>query len=154
MTSVLPKKKWDSESSYSEYSEGRLKYTESIDYKLDSGFWFCSTFVARGYMKCVFSSGFVELGLLDQVHLLECCWLEVLMVGLIWRSVDHPGKLIFSPDLSLSRYHRQILPSFTTLRHFTSLIKVTVASITVDVSLNVTCIVNYTVEGCQYIYIL
>lgn len=51
------------------------------------------------------SSGFVELSLLDQVHLLECCWLEVLMIGLMWRSVDHPGKLIFSPDLSLSRYH-------------------------------------------------
>lgn len=27
------------------------------------------------------------------------------MIGLMWRSVDHPGKLIFSPDLSLSRYH-------------------------------------------------
>lgn len=48
--------------------------------------------------------GFVEISLLDQVHLLECCWLEVLMMGLMWRSVDHPGKLIFSPDLSLSRY--------------------------------------------------
>lgn len=59
----------------------------------------------------VFSSGFVELSLLDQVHLLECCWLEVLMIGLMWRSVDHPGKLIFSPDLSLSRYHRQHLTS-------------------------------------------
>ncbi|XP_076872974.1 estrogen receptor 2a [Brachyhypopomus gauderio] len=47
--------------------------------------------------------GFVELGLFDQVHLLECCWLEVLMLGLMWRSVNHPGKLIFSPDLSLSR---------------------------------------------------
>uniref|UniRef100_A0A3Q3KLP8 Estrogen receptor 2a n=1 Tax=Monopterus albus TaxID=43700 RepID=A0A3Q3KLP8_MONAL len=47
--------------------------------------------------------GFVELNLLDQVHLLECCWLEVLIIGLMWRSVDHPGKLIFSPDLSLSR---------------------------------------------------
>lgn len=47
--------------------------------------------------------GFVEISLLDQVHLLECCWLEVLMIGLMWRSVDHPGKLIFSPDLSLSR---------------------------------------------------
>ncbi|XP_064195511.1 estrogen receptor beta-like isoform X2 [Anguilla rostrata] len=45
--------------------------------------------------------GFVELDLFDQVHLLECCWLEVLMVGLMWRSVDHPGKLIFSPDLIL-----------------------------------------------------
>ncbi|XP_040920399.1 estrogen receptor 2a isoform X2 [Toxotes jaculatrix] len=29
--------------------------------------------------------GFVELSLLDQVHLLECCWLEVLMMGLMWR---------------------------------------------------------------------
>ncbi|KAJ8290337.1 hypothetical protein GJAV_G00011570 [Gymnothorax javanicus] len=47
--------------------------------------------------------GFVGLDLSDQVHLLECCWLEVLMLGLMWRSVDHPGKLIFSPDLELSR---------------------------------------------------
>lgn len=30
------------------------------------------------------------------------------MIGLMWRSVDHPGKLMFSPDLSLSRYlHRR-----------------------------------------------
>uniref|UniRef100_G3NXA2 Estrogen receptor 2a n=1 Tax=Gasterosteus aculeatus aculeatus TaxID=481459 RepID=G3NXA2_GASAC len=55
----------------------------------------------RGWAKKI--PGFVELSLLDQVHLLECCWLEVLMIGLMWRSVDHPGKLIFSPDLSLSR---------------------------------------------------
>uniref|UniRef100_A0A3B3QXB0 Estrogen receptor 2b n=1 Tax=Paramormyrops kingsleyae TaxID=1676925 RepID=A0A3B3QXB0_9TELE len=47
--------------------------------------------------------GFVELSLSDQVHLLECCWLEVLMLGLVWRSVDHPGKLIFTPDLKLNR---------------------------------------------------
>ncbi|KAM6961280.1 estrogen receptor 2b [Aplochiton taeniatus] len=47
--------------------------------------------------------GFVELSLTDQVHLLECCWLEVLMLGLMWRSVDHPGKLIFSPDFKLNR---------------------------------------------------
>ncbi|KAL0967508.1 hypothetical protein UPYG_G00253130 [Umbra pygmaea] len=47
--------------------------------------------------------GFVGLSLFDQVHLLECCWLEVLMLGLMWRSVNHPGRLIFSPDLSLSR---------------------------------------------------
>uniref|UniRef100_A0A8C4DHJ0 Estrogen receptor 2a n=1 Tax=Dicentrarchus labrax TaxID=13489 RepID=A0A8C4DHJ0_DICLA len=56
--------------------------------------------------------GFIELGLLDQVHLLECCWLEVLMVGLIWRSVDHPGKLIFSPDLSLSREEGSCVQGF------------------------------------------
>ncbi|XP_047397778.1 estrogen receptor beta isoform X1 [Sciurus carolinensis] len=47
--------------------------------------------------------GFVELSLLDQVQLLESCWMEVLMVGLMWRSIDHPGKLIFAPDLVLDR---------------------------------------------------
>ncbi|XP_034158504.2 estrogen receptor 2b isoform X2 [Pangasianodon hypophthalmus] len=47
--------------------------------------------------------GFVELSLAHQVHLLECCWLEVLMLGLMWRSIDHPGKLIFCPDLKLNR---------------------------------------------------
>uniref|UniRef100_A0AAQ4RLL1 Estrogen receptor 2b n=1 Tax=Gasterosteus aculeatus aculeatus TaxID=481459 RepID=A0AAQ4RLL1_GASAC len=47
--------------------------------------------------------GFVELSLADQIHLLKCCWLEILMLGLIWRSVDHPGKLIFSPDFKLNR---------------------------------------------------
>ncbi|XP_029902826.1 estrogen receptor 2a isoform X1 [Myripristis murdjan] len=56
--------------------------------------------------------GFVELSLLDQVHLLECCWLEVLMMGLMWRSVGHPGKLIFSPDLSLSREEGTCVQSF------------------------------------------
>ncbi|XP_032883397.1 estrogen receptor beta isoform X1 [Amblyraja radiata] len=47
--------------------------------------------------------GFVELDLHDQVQLLECCWLEVLMVGLMWRSMDYPGKLLFAPDLILDR---------------------------------------------------
>nr|ASA40272.1 estrogen receptor beta 2 [Channa punctata] len=47
--------------------------------------------------------GFVELSLVDQIHLLKCCWLEILMLGLMWRSVDHPGKLIFSPDFKLNR---------------------------------------------------
>ncbi|XP_068609553.1 estrogen receptor 2a [Brachionichthys hirsutus] len=56
--------------------------------------------------------GFVELSLLDQVHLLECCWLEVLMIGLMWRSVEHPGKLIFSPDLSLSREEGSCVQGF------------------------------------------
>lgn len=48
-------------------------------------------------------SGFVELSLTDQINLLKCCWLEILMLGLMWRSVDHPGKLIFSPDFKLNR---------------------------------------------------
>ena len=53
--------------------------------------------------SCVCSSGFLELSLADQIHLLKCCWLEILMLGLMWRSVDHPGKLIFSPDFKLNR---------------------------------------------------
>nr|XP_057947310.1 estrogen receptor beta-like isoform X2 [Doryrhamphus excisus] len=51
--------------------------------------------------------GFVELSLSDQIHLLKCCWLEILMLGLMWRSVDHPGKLIFSPDFKLNREEGQ-----------------------------------------------
>ncbi|KAG7260081.1 hypothetical protein CRUP_035226 [Coryphaenoides rupestris] len=60
--------------------------------------------------------GFVELSLADQIRLLKCCWLEVLMLGLMWRSVDHPGKLIFSPDLKLNRPSREMAqtsPSIT-----------------------------------------
>ncbi|XP_068607770.1 estrogen receptor beta-like [Brachionichthys hirsutus] len=51
--------------------------------------------------------GFIELSLADQIHLLKCCWLEILMLGLMWRSVDHPGKLIFSPDFKLNREEGQ-----------------------------------------------
>ncbi|XP_038823219.1 estrogen receptor beta-like [Salvelinus namaycush] len=47
--------------------------------------------------------GFVELSLTYQMHQLESCWLDVLMLGLMWRSIDHPGKLIFSADLKLNR---------------------------------------------------
>ncbi|XP_066533472.1 estrogen receptor [Hoplias malabaricus] len=47
--------------------------------------------------------GFQELALHDQVHLLESSWLEILMMGLIWRSIHSPGKLIFAQDLILDR---------------------------------------------------
>ncbi|XP_015281652.1 PREDICTED: estrogen receptor [Gekko japonicus] len=47
--------------------------------------------------------GFVDLALHDQVHLLECAWLEILMIGLCWRSMEHPGKLLFAPNLLLDR---------------------------------------------------
>ncbi|XP_071269203.1 estrogen receptor isoform X2 [Salvelinus alpinus] len=47
--------------------------------------------------------GFQELSLHDQVQLLESSWLEVLMIGLIWRSIHCPGKLIFAQDLILDR---------------------------------------------------
>ncbi|KAM5228559.1 estrogen receptor isoform 2-T2 [Ctenodactylus gundi] len=47
--------------------------------------------------------GFGDLTLHDQVHLLECAWLEILMIGLVWRSMEHPGKLLFAPNLLLDR---------------------------------------------------
>ncbi|XP_039981885.1 estrogen receptor isoform X2 [Xiphias gladius] len=47
--------------------------------------------------------GFQQLSLHDQVQLLESSWLEVLMIGLIWRSIHCPGKLIFAQDLVLDR---------------------------------------------------
>ncbi|XP_056150700.1 estrogen receptor [Lampris incognitus] len=47
--------------------------------------------------------GFLQLSLHDQVQLLESSWLEVLMIGLIWRSMHSPGKLIFAQDLILDR---------------------------------------------------
>ncbi|XP_008310919.2 estrogen receptor isoform X2 [Cynoglossus semilaevis] len=47
--------------------------------------------------------GFLRLSLHDQVQLLESSWLEVLMIGLIWRSIHCPGKLIFAQDLILDR---------------------------------------------------
>ncbi|KAM9840251.1 estrogen receptor [Aulostomus maculatus] len=47
--------------------------------------------------------GFLQLSLHDQVQLLESSWLEVLMIGLIWRSIHCPGKLIFAEDLILDR---------------------------------------------------
>uniref|UniRef100_A0A8C6UH46 Estrogen receptor n=1 Tax=Neogobius melanostomus TaxID=47308 RepID=A0A8C6UH46_9GOBI len=47
--------------------------------------------------------GFLHLSLHDQVLLLENSWLEVLMTGLIWRSIHCPNKLIFAQDLILDR---------------------------------------------------
>uniref|UniRef100_A0A3Q1GHC5 Estrogen receptor 2a n=1 Tax=Acanthochromis polyacanthus TaxID=80966 RepID=A0A3Q1GHC5_9TELE len=67
--------------------------------------------------------GFVELSICNQIHLLDCCWLEVLMIGLMWRSVDHPGKLIFSPDLSLTREEGSCVQGFVEM--FDTLIAVT-----------------------------
>uniref|UniRef100_A0A8C4N8L6 Estrogen receptor 2 n=1 Tax=Eptatretus burgeri TaxID=7764 RepID=A0A8C4N8L6_EPTBU len=47
--------------------------------------------------------GFVQISLRDQVLLLESSWLEVLIMGLIWRSMSQPGKLVFASNLILDR---------------------------------------------------
>ncbi|XP_012993889.1 estrogen receptor isoform X2 [Esox lucius] len=56
--------------------------------------------------------GFQELSLHDQVQLLESSWLEVLMIGLIWRSIHCPGKLIFAQDLILDRSEGDCVEGF------------------------------------------
>ncbi|XP_045917594.1 estrogen receptor isoform X1 [Micropterus dolomieu] len=56
--------------------------------------------------------GFLQLSLHDQVQLLESSWLEVLMIGLIWRSIHCPGKLIFAQDLILDRNEGDCVEGF------------------------------------------
>lgn len=68
------------------------------------------------FISETFLVGFVQLSLHDQVKLLESSWLEVLMIGLIWRSIHYPGKLIFAPDLILDRYQKEFA-SFTHVQH-------------------------------------
>uniref|UniRef100_A0A4W5KAA4 Estrogen receptor n=1 Tax=Hucho hucho TaxID=62062 RepID=A0A4W5KAA4_9TELE len=76
--------------------EGRLKITMPPEQ------WFYIWFDHSVTVSLVLV-GFQELSLHDQVQLLESSWLEVLMIGLIWRSIHIPGKLIFAKDLILDR---------------------------------------------------
>uniref|UniRef100_A0A8C2KI38 Estrogen receptor n=1 Tax=Cyprinus carpio TaxID=7962 RepID=A0A8C2KI38_CYPCA len=57
--------------------------------------------------------GFQDLSLHDQIQLLESSWLEVLMIGLIWRSIHSPGKLIFAQDLILDRSEGECVEGMT-----------------------------------------
>nr|ANC90315.1 estrogen receptor [Saccostrea glomerata] len=48
--------------------------------------------------------GYTDLSLSDQVHLIECCWMELLLLNCAFRSIEHGGKsLAFAPDLVLDR---------------------------------------------------
>jgi len=50
------------------------------------------------------SSGYTELSLGDQVHLIECCWMELLLLNCAFRSMEHGGRrLVIAPDLVLER---------------------------------------------------
>ncbi|KAJ8308689.1 hypothetical protein KUTeg_013563 [Tegillarca granosa] len=50
--------------------------------------------------------GYIDLSLSDQVHLIECCWMELLLLNCAFRSMEHEGKrLVFAPDLILDRTH-------------------------------------------------
>ncbi|XP_064603108.1 mucin-2-like [Liolophura sinensis] len=48
--------------------------------------------------------GYTDLVLCDQVHLIECCWMELLLLSCAFRSVEYQGKqLVFASDLVLDR---------------------------------------------------
>lgn len=47
--------------------------------------------------------GYAQLEIQQRLHLLETTWMEVLIAGLLWRSMSHPDHLVFSPDLRLDR---------------------------------------------------
>jgi hypothetical protein len=49
--------------------------------------------------------GYTELSLGDQVHLIECCWMELLLLNCAFRSMEHCGRrLVIAPDLILERF--------------------------------------------------
>ena len=55
-----------------------------------------------GFVGC---AGYTDLSLSDQVHLIECCWMELLLLNCAFRSMEHDGKhLVFAPDFHLDRY--------------------------------------------------
>ena len=48
--------------------------------------------------------GYTDLSLSDQVHLIECCWMELLLLNCAFRSMEHDGKhLVFAPDFHLDK---------------------------------------------------
>ncbi|KAH3711682.1 hypothetical protein DPMN_071354 [Dreissena polymorpha] len=54
--------------------------------------------------------GYSELSLGDQVHLIECCWMELLFLNIVFRSLEHGGRrLVIAPDLVLERPYWSIM---------------------------------------------
>nr|BAC66480.2 estrogen receptor [Reishia clavigera] len=48
--------------------------------------------------------GYTDLSLSDQVHLIECCWMELLLLNCAFRSMDYDGRrLVFAPDFHLDK---------------------------------------------------
>lgn len=54
--------------------------------------------------------GYIDLSLSDQVHLIECCWMELLLLNCTFRSIPYHGKrLVFAPDFILESSHWEIM---------------------------------------------
>ncbi|BFZ07427.1 hypothetical protein BsWGS_10465 [Bradybaena similaris] len=48
--------------------------------------------------------GYTCLTLSEQVHLIECCWMELLLLNCAFRSMEYKGRtLVFAPDFHLER---------------------------------------------------
>lgn len=47
--------------------------------------------------------GYTELDLQQRIRLLESSWMEVLIVGLLWRSMPYPDTLVFTQDFRFTR---------------------------------------------------
>jgi hypothetical protein len=55
------------------------------------------------YHPLLYFTGYIDLSLSDQVHLIECCWMELLLLNCTFRSMSYNGKrLVFAPDLSIA----------------------------------------------------
>ncbi|XP_045161542.2 estrogen receptor-like isoform X2 [Mercenaria mercenaria] len=62
--------------------------------------------------------GYTELSLGDQVHLIECCWMELLLLNCAFRSMEHGGRrLVIAPDLILERSYWSVLGMADVLEH-------------------------------------
>ncbi|CAG2204915.1 ESR1 [Mytilus edulis] len=56
------------------------------------------------------NKGYIDLSLSDQVHLIECCWMELLLLNCTFRSMSYNGKrLVFAPDFVLDRSHWEMM---------------------------------------------
>ena len=49
-------------------------------------------------------AGYTDVNLETRIQLLEACWMEVLLIGLVWRSLPYDDVLVFAADLHLDQY--------------------------------------------------
>lgn len=62
--------------------------------------------------------GYTELSLGDQVHLIECCWMELLLLNCAFRSMEYGGRrLVIAHDLILERPYWTVLGMSDVLEH-------------------------------------
>lgn len=50
-------------------------------------------------------AGYLDLPLNDRIHMLEACWMEILICGLCWRSAPFSAQevLVIAPDFIMDK---------------------------------------------------